>query len=272
MTSDDPQPEAVPQPKPYPMQPDKGSPQSTISSKPPASSGTPERATSSQSPASTLETSKRATSLLPFLVGDTARVPGGDATPEERFEYVLECAQRVGFNSFDASASQYYTVNFSDTSTLFHEQRLSRSRRLPEILAELRRTSETWTPWERRGHQEEILKTAEQIFAAECSKFSKSEYFSHVLSATHSLQLNPAAKKTFQEEASSSGETLLPNLWALLTALTSSNMALRQRDRLNAVFSSMLLLCCSDRISAQDVAAWLNSCSDDQQSRLAKRG
>lgn len=90
---------------------------------------------------------------------------------EERFEHALSCAQSVGFDSFDAMAIQYYTQNFNPASPLALEQRLSRNRRLPELLSELRKQSATWGAWQCRGYQDEILKTAEQIFARECNQF-----------------------------------------------------------------------------------------------------
>jgi hypothetical protein len=74
----------------------------------------------------------------------------------------------VGFDNFDAMALQYYARNFNAVSALATEQRLSRNRRLPDLLDELRTRSTTWNSWQRRGYQEEILKAAEEICVAEC--------------------------------------------------------------------------------------------------------
>lgn len=102
-------------------------------------------------------------------------LPSTQTTVEEQFEYVLSCAQRVGFDSFDTMALHYYTRNFNPTSTLALEQRLSRNRRLPELLAELRKQSMTWNTWQRRGYENETLKAAEEICAMEYGGFRKSE-------------------------------------------------------------------------------------------------
>jgi hypothetical protein len=97
------------------------------------------------------------------------------ATVEERFEYVLNCGQRVGFDNFDTMALHYYTRNFNPTSALALEQRMSRNRRLPELLAELRKQSTTWIPWQRRGYEDQTLKAAEEICMIEYGEFLKSE-------------------------------------------------------------------------------------------------
>lgn len=44
---------------------------------------------------------------------------------------------------------------------------MSRNRQLPVILAQLRRASCAWSDWERRGYEEEVLKSAEDICMAE---------------------------------------------------------------------------------------------------------
>lgn len=90
---------------------------------------------------------------------------------EERFEYVLDCARRVGFETFDNMASQYYAQNFDANSSLAMDQRVSRNRHLPAMLADIRQSSSKWSVWERRGFQDETLKTAEEICAAECRDF-----------------------------------------------------------------------------------------------------
>lgn len=90
---------------------------------------------------------------------------------EERFEYVLECARRVGFDTFDSMAAQYYGSSFDPCSSLAMDQRLSRNRHLPALLSEIRQKSAQWSVWERRAYQDEALKTAEDICAIECREF-----------------------------------------------------------------------------------------------------
>jgi hypothetical protein len=163
----------------------------------------------------------------------TVSTPWGNGSPnptrtvEERFEYALRCAQSVGFDSFDAMALQYYTQNFDPASPLALEQRLSRNRRLPELLSELRKQSTTWGVWQYRGYQDEILKTAEQIFTSECNEFRR--YFS-------------IGNENESVDVSALGD-MLPNFWTLLTGLASSNPKLAQRQISEAVIASMRLLC-----------------------------
>ncbi|KAI1424963.1 hypothetical protein F5Y12DRAFT_750054 [Xylaria sp. FL1777] len=149
------------------------------------------------------------------------------ATVEQQFEYVLGCAQRAGFDSFDTMALYYYTRNFHPTSALALEQRLSRNRRLPELLAELRKQSATWSALQRRGYQDETLKAAEEICTMEYSEFQRAE-----ASGSENESVNEAAL----------GD-MLPNLWALLTGLVSSNAQLSQRQVSEMVFMSMRILC-----------------------------
>jgi hypothetical protein len=143
-----------------------------------------------------------------------------EATIDDRFEYILECAKKVGFDGFDSLVAKYYTADFSDYSILSQEQRLSRNRHLPGILAELRDKSQGWTEWERQGYQSEILKAAEAIFVAECNTFRHSRNFQHGpfedesgkdeggrrpssssgSDRSSSSQATPAIKRTFQNE------------------------------------------------------------------------
>lgn len=90
---------------------------------------------------------------------------------EDRFEYVLECARRVGFDNFDSMAAQYYASSFDPSSSLAMDQRVSRNRHLPALLSEIHENSTDWSAWERRGYQDEVLKVAETICAAECREF-----------------------------------------------------------------------------------------------------
>ncbi|KAL1619692.1 hypothetical protein SLS56_010024 [Neofusicoccum ribis] len=99
--------------------------------------------------------------------------PPKTAPLDERIEYVLECAQTAGFDSFDALASAYYTGTFDDGSLLAAEQRLSRNRRLSKLLADVFDAARGWSAWERRGFHEEILQSAEAMLVAECAGFAR---------------------------------------------------------------------------------------------------
>ncbi|KAI0905120.1 hypothetical protein F4823DRAFT_633261 [Ustulina deusta] len=154
-------------------------------------------------------------------------LPNQQATVEEQFEYVLSCAQRVGFDSFDTMALLYYTRNFDPASVLGTEQRLSRNRRLPELLAELRKQSTTWSALQRRGYQDETLKSAEEICAMEYGEFHRGDANSSENESVNETELGD----------------MLPNLWALLTGLVSSNPQLSQRQISEVVFTSLRILC-----------------------------
>ncbi|KAI4210940.1 MAG: hypothetical protein LQ351_006259 [Letrouitia transgressa] len=120
----------------------------------------------------TLPTPSNATS---DITADVEGAPGADATMEERFAYLMACARRVGFDGFDDLASRYYAMNFDHASVLALDQRMSRHRGLPMLLTELRQRSTQWMPWERRGYEDEILKSAEQLCASECEEFRNDE-------------------------------------------------------------------------------------------------
>jgi hypothetical protein len=105
------------------------------------------------------------------LVGDTAVPNNAMASTEKQLEYVLNCAEYAGFDSFDDLVTAYYTSKFDDACHLFFEQRQSRNRRLPGVLAEVRRSSMTWTQWEKQGYSDEVLKAAESILVKEFRSF-----------------------------------------------------------------------------------------------------
>ena len=121
--------------------------------------------------------------LLESVNGIVDKSPRGQGVParpckaaalHDRFGYVLDQAREVGFDNFDALVSTYYTADFRNSPDLSNEQRLSRMRRLPDLLAAVRDSSTRWTQRERQGYQDEILKSGENILSAECSKFSQS--------------------------------------------------------------------------------------------------
>nr|POE89900.1 transcription factor zeb2 [Quercus suber] len=96
------------------------------------------------------------------------------STSEAQLEQVLECARQAGFDSLDDFVSAYYATRFDESSTLFFQQRQSRNRHLPGILAEIRQSSRTWTKWERQGYMHEILQSAEAILLNEFRTFANS--------------------------------------------------------------------------------------------------
>ena len=90
-----------------------------------------------------------------------------NATLDLRFERIMQQAHAAGFESFDDVVTAYYGGTFSEASPLANEQRLSRNRRLPKVVADVGRAADMWTVWERRGFHEEMLKRAESMVMAE---------------------------------------------------------------------------------------------------------
>ncbi|KYK57386.1 hypothetical protein DCS_04395 [Drechmeria coniospora] len=104
--------------------------------------------------------------------------PIGDASPstsmtqtpnslEERIEAAIENLESLGFSSLESFSEAYYTATFDETSPLAAEQRLSRKRRLPRLMANVLDAAQSWDPWERRGLNEEVLRTAESLLLDE---------------------------------------------------------------------------------------------------------
>lgn len=109
----------------------------------------------------------------PIMTGSNPNIrptpqPGTrNASLNDRLESIMENVQAAGFDSFDALVSAYYCDTFGETSSLANEQRLSRNRRLPKVIDDVFRATKEWSSWERRGFQEEILKTAESMLISE---------------------------------------------------------------------------------------------------------
>ncbi|GME25286.1 Basic-leucine zipper (bZIP) transcription factor [Neofusicoccum parvum] len=186
--------------------------------------------------------------------------PPKTAPLDERIEYVLECAQTAGFDSFDALASAYYTGTFDDGSLLAAEQRLSRNRRLSKLLADVFDAARGWSAWERRGFHEEVLQSAEAMLVAECAGFARlldgrgggqGQGAGAAGRGEALLHDQAAVKRLFQNE--------MPNLGALMTALAAENTAVRHRDRPNAVMATVLVLCFTGRVSNSQLNTVLSS-------------
>lgn len=99
--------------------------------------------------------------------GAAPRMADKNAPLEERFECIMSQVEAAGFDSFDSMASAYYTQTFNQSSSLAHEQRLSRKRGLPQVITDVHNVTNQWSDWERNGFQEEILKTAESMLTSE---------------------------------------------------------------------------------------------------------
>jgi len=94
------------------------------------------------------------------------------APVQDRVRYIMDQAATVGFNTIDDVLAAYYTEKFDETSLLCQDQRLNRNRRLPQLLSTLHNAAKRWSPWERRGFQEQITLGAEEILIAELNSFT----------------------------------------------------------------------------------------------------
>ena len=193
--------------------------------------------------------------------GMQARKPSQNASLDERFQCIMEQVDAAGFESFDAMATAYYTQNFNDTSPLADEQRLSRNRRLPQFISEVNAAaSQGWSDWERKGFQDEILRTAESMLTSEgCdARQALGAKVTQLVEAQDNG--NPAGaaeamlsmKRTIQEQ--------LPNSWALTMALASDNRHSWQSDRSNTALATTLLLNFAGRISNDQLLRLVGSC------------
>jgi hypothetical protein len=85
----------------------------------------------------------------------------------EQFESILEHTAKLGFEHFDWVAVSYYIHKFDKSSFIANEQRMSRTRRLPAVLSQLFSATTSWSEWERRGIDEEIIKITESLLLSE---------------------------------------------------------------------------------------------------------
>lgn len=188
---------------------------------------------------------------------------------DERLEYVLSCTRAAGFESFDALVTAYYNGNFEDSSPLAIEQRLSRNRGLPSVVADVFRDARRWSDWERRGFDEELLKTTESMLVSEGEDSRSSlESILSLLSAPQNgsgggggdgsgtsmsqAQATLAMKKVMQNE--------LPNLWALMMAFSAEHRDVWQRNRSNTVLAAILLLRYPGRIPNDQLLKLVSGC------------
>ncbi|KAH8800370.1 hypothetical protein F5884DRAFT_757978 [Xylogone sp. PMI_703] len=179
----------------------------------------------------------------------------------ERVEYLVECARSAGFDSFDALVTAYYTAGFGESSSLTNEQRLSRSRRLPRVVADVFNASSQWSDLERRGFHEEILKITESILGTECytagdilragiESFTDAESHPDIIGMDKAIL---SIKMRVQSE--------LPNLSTLMIVLASQNRFMRQQGRSNMALVAMLLLQCGGGLPKSQILALVSACA-----------
>lgn len=86
---------------------------------------------------------------------------------ESQLQHMIAYLRAMGFQSFDALATIYYTGLFGGSLQLHNEQRQSRSRRLPALISELVLDAKHWSSKERQGFYDEISKATEDTLIAE---------------------------------------------------------------------------------------------------------
>ncbi|KAG9250297.1 basic-leucine zipper transcription factor [Emericellopsis atlantica] len=189
------------------------------------------------------------------------RKPAPNASLDERFECIMEQVEAAGFENFDAMVTAYYTQSFSPTSALADEQRLSRNRRLPQVISDIHAAaSGSWSEWERKGFQDEILRTAEGMLTSEgCdarqslgSKVAQLVEAQDLGDATKAAAAMVEMKRTVQEQ--------LPNAWAVTMALAADTRHSWQSDRSNTALATTLLLNFAGRISNEQLLRLVGTC------------
>jgi hypothetical protein len=89
------------------------------------------------------------------------------ASVKDRLSHVLKAVDAAGFDSLDSAIIAYYKKSLDENEGLRREQRLNRIRRLPALLKELHLAAQGWSQWQRRGFEEQIIKSTEDILFAE---------------------------------------------------------------------------------------------------------
>ncbi|KAL6903113.1 hypothetical protein GGI43DRAFT_401273 [Trichoderma evansii] len=179
---------------------------------------------------------------------------------DERMEGIMEKVRAAGFDSFDALVSAYYCGNFGEASFLANEQRLSRNRRLPKVIDNVFQATRQWSAWERRGFQEEILKTAESMLKSEAA----SAHNPLMAKIAPLLDLHEITNQASTAEAlvdlKRSIQDQLPNSWALGMALSFDSRNSWQRDRSNTALATTLLTNFSGRIPNAQLLQIIGAC------------
>ncbi|PNY24618.1 Uncharacterized protein TCAP_05445 [Tolypocladium capitatum] len=179
-------------------------------------------------------------------------MPPGTASLDQRFEDIMQHVAAAGFESFDDLVTAYYRDTFCQTSPLANEQHLSRSRRLPKVISDVFQATGSWTHWERRGFQEEIVKMAESVLVSEGSGVGVGSSLTSQIGPLIEARDGPVVaeallgiKKSVQSD--------LPNLWAL-------TMALAADGRSSTALATILLLQCPGRIPKDQLLELIGAC------------
>ncbi|KAG7289995.1 hypothetical protein NEMBOFW57_006374 [Staphylotrichum longicolle] len=181
---------------------------------------------------------------------------------DERLTTILAHLHQVGFDSFDALAAAYYSSSLPEPSRLASEQRLSRNRRLPRVMAEIFRAAAGWSTWERAGVNQEVIRAAECLLVEEGAA-------ARGMVVEGSLGIITGGGGGGVGEGNGGGgewrrrRVQIPNLWALMTSLASGT---RQQDGSGTALAAILLLYFAGSMPKEQLLRLLSICLPDSMS------
>ncbi|EFY94323.2 basic-Leucine zipper transcription factor [Metarhizium robertsii ARSEF 23] len=181
---------------------------------------------------------------------------------DERVQSIMKQIESAGFRDFDALVMTYYCEAFRESSPLAYEQQLSRTRRLPGILAELSKTAKQWPYREQRGFYEEAMRTAESMLILE-SKTARSALEAH-LSSLASATLTSPRKLCLTAPDLHRIKNLIrkeqPHLWGLIMALIANFQGVWRHDRSNTALATIMLMQLSGRLDSSTLIHLVQAC------------
>ncbi|GJC90245.1 transcription factor radR [Colletotrichum liriopes] len=154
-------------------------------------------------------------SVLESTAGSFTQNNDGVLVDEKyRLEKIMDEIFKMGFDNLEAVVIAYYTLDLDENSTIGPAQRFSRRRHIRSLILELSHSSGSWPEEEARPLQEEILKAAVALYAAEV-KHLKSLHW-----PDSNVNLARLWEDAISGRCEDSGiETIIPEIWSLLTRL-----------------------------------------------------
>jgi hypothetical protein len=168
-----------------------------------------------------------------------------DGSPVERLENVLEFINRSGFDSLESVMSEYYTSDFRPFPRLAGSQHLSRNRKLPALLSDLRLNAASWTEWEAQGYKSEIVWSAESILATERKKLAAPSALHQLMEGYGGNGLCDDTQGGDPDLASiiAAFQREVPYLWTLVSSLTTESAYAGTQDDGQQAVALMMIFC-----------------------------
>ncbi|RGP69665.1 basic-leucine zipper bzip transcription factor [Fusarium sporotrichioides] len=137
-----------------------------------------------------LDTPQGTLNYMDFLPTEPTDASGSPRSVDERLEYIVDAATKVGYDNFDTLAKDYYIHTFEASSSIARKQRMSRNRRLPTVISEIFSATNDWCEWARRGFYEEIVRMTESlmIFEANAAQSLLEDKLEHLVKASMQSQ------------------------------------------------------------------------------------